>query len=75
MQKLALTLLCIYCCGDIMIATDYINETTITFSKVFPKKSFDYIDESPDHHPSSAAALYKGNEWVWDIDFYELVQI
>ena len=69
MQQLALLLLCILCCGDRIISIDYINETTITFSKDLPKKSFDNIDESPDHHPSSATAFSKGNEWFWDICF------
>ena len=72
MQLLSLLLLCLSC-GDRILSADYINETTIKFSKDLPKKSFDYIDESPDHHPSSATAFPKGNEWVWDIGFYELV--
>ena len=51
------------------MAADHINETTITLSKDLPKKSFDNVDDSSDHYPSSATALSKGNEWVWDIGF------
>ncbi len=51
------------------MAADFINETTITFSKDLPKKSFDNVDDPTAHHPSSATALSKGNEWVWDIAF------
>ena len=51
------------------MAADFINETTITFSKDLPKKSFGNVDDPTAHHPSSATALSKGNEWVWDIGF------
>ena len=68
MQLLSLLLLCLPC-GDRILSADYINETTITFSKDPPKKSFDNIAESPDHHPSSATSFSKGNEWFWDICF------
>ena len=61
MQLVALLLF--YLLGrDRIMAADFINETTITTSKDLPKKSFDSIDESPDHHPSSATAFSKGNE-------------
>ena len=61
MQLLAL--LAFYLLGwDRIMAADNINETTITLSKNLPKKSFDNVDDSPDHHPSSATALFKGNE-------------
>ena len=68
MQLLAL--LSFYLLGwDRIMAAEHINETTITLSKDIPKKSFDNVDDSPDHHPSSATALSKGNEWVWGIGF------
>ena len=68
MQLLAL--LSFYLLGwDRIMAAEHINETTITLSKDLPKKSFDNVDDSPDHHPSSATALPKGNEWVWDVGF------
>ena len=47
---------------DRIMAADFINETTITFSKDLPKKSFDNVDDPTAHHPSSATALSKGNE-------------
>ena len=61
MQLLALLLLCLLGCDRIM-ATDYVNETTTTFSNDLPKKSFDNFDDPTAHHPSSATALSKGNE-------------
>ena len=61
MQLLALLLLCLLG-WDRMMAADYVNETTTTFSKDLPKKSFDNVDDSTAHHPSSATALSKGNE-------------
>ena len=61
MQLLAL--LSFYLLGwDRIMAADFINETTITFSKDLPKKSFGNVDDPTAHHPSSATALSKGNE-------------
>ena len=62
MQLLSLLLLCLSC-GDRILSADYINETTTKVSKDLPKKSFDNIDESPDHQPHSATTFSKGNEW------------
>ena len=61
MQLVALLLFCLLGWDRIM-AADFINETTITFSKDLPKKSFDNVDDPTAHHPSSTAALPKGNE-------------
>ena len=61
MQLVALLLFCLLGWDRIM-AADFINETTITFSKDLPKKSFDNVDDPTAHHPSSATALSKGNK-------------
>ena len=68
MQLLVLLLICVLG-GDRITAADEIDDTTITFSKDLPKKSFDNVDDPTAHQPSSATALSKGNEWVWDIGF------
>ena len=61
MQLVALLSFCLLGWDRIM-AADFINETTITFSKDLPQKPFDNIDDSSDRHPSSATALSEGNE-------------
>ena len=61
MQLVALLLFCLLGWGGIM-AADFINETTIAFSKDLPKKSFDNVGDPTSHHPSSATALSKGNK-------------